>query len=184
MSATIYTTDLTKEECLRRLQKHTSRGGWVPLAEGWWVPWAEGTIAAKIRGDRFRLFAWGPLNTSNSFAPFFYGRLEGGTSGTCTRGRFQFHPLARGYVYLWFGGLVAMCGFLLLLPQSAWDGRPPPRYAVLGPIAMILLGVGLVRWCRWLARRQLESLRNFLAHELQAHPGLEGNPHPQAERMG
>ena len=68
MSATIYTTDLTKDECLLRLQKHTGRGGWAR--------WAEGTIAAKIRGDRFRLFAWGPANVRNSFAPFFYGRFE------------------------------------------------------------------------------------------------------------
>ncbi len=178
MSATIYRTDLTKEECLRRLQKHTSRGGWVPLAEGWWVPWAEGTIAAKIRGDRFRLFAWGPLNVGNSLAlaPYFYGRLDGGASGTCIRGRFRFHPIIRGYLFVWFGGLVAMCGLLLLLPQSAWGGQPPPRYAVLGPIAMMFLGVGLLRWCQWLARRQLESLRNFLAHELQAQLDVDGSP--------
>ena len=50
-----YTTDLAKDECLQRLKKHARRGGWL-------VPWAEGTIAAKICGDHFRLFAWGPLN--------------------------------------------------------------------------------------------------------------------------
>jgi hypothetical protein len=168
MSATIYRTDLAKDECLRRLHEHKGGGGWVPRPEG--------TIIAKIRGDRFRLFACGPLKVSNSFAPYFYGRLEGGTRSTHIRGAFRFHPITRAYLFVWFGGLVAMCGFLLLLPQSAWGGRPPPRYAVLGPIGMIFLGVGLVRWCRWLARRQLEGLRNFLAHELQAQLDVDGSP--------
>jgi hypothetical protein len=76
MSAMTYTSDLSKDECLGRLQAHTGRG--------LWTRWAEGTISARIHGNRFRLFAAGSANVRNSFAPFFYGHLEDARSNTLT----------------------------------------------------------------------------------------------------
>ena len=170
MSATIYTTDLTKDECVRRLQVHTGRGRWPR--------WAEGTISAKIRGDHFRLYAWGPLNLRNSFAPLFYGRLEGVDSKTHIHGRFRMHPITRAFLIVWFGGLVAMAGLILTLPPSAWGSGPPPSvFMALGPAGMILLGYILfVFFGRWLARGQMESLRRFLKRELKAQQYDEGSP--------
>ncbi len=169
MSATFYTTELTKNECLLRLQQHTGRGGWVR--------WAEGTMVAKIHGDRFRLFAWGPANVRNSFATFYYGRLEAGADGTSIRGRFRFHPVVRGFLILWFGGLLAIGALILLLPPSAWGaGQPPSLFAALGPAGMILLGVAFVRLCRWVARGQEKSMRCFLERELRAQLHVEGRP--------
>ena len=169
MSATIYTSDLTKDECLRRLQGHTGRSGWTR--------WAEGTISAKVRGDRFRLFAWGPVNLRNSFAPLFYGRLEEGIGETRIRGRFCMHPIVQAFLFVWFGGLVAGAGLMLFLPPSALgSGLRPSVFALLGPAGMGLLGLGLVRFGRWLARGQMESLRCFLARELKARPLIEGTP--------
>lgn len=161
MSAIVYTTDLPKDECLRRLRKHVGRGGWQR--------WAEGTIAAKIRDDSFRLFAWGPANVRNSFAPFFYGSLQSGADGTSIRGHFRFHPIVRGFRVLWFGGLMAGCVLILFTPQSKWSGgQAPPALAVLAPAAMMFLGFGFVRFGRWLARGQRDSIQNFLIRELEA----------------
>lgn len=149
------------------------------------MPWADGTVAAKIRGDRFRLFAWGPRNTGNSFAPFFYGRLEAGTSGTVIRGRFQLHRIVQAFLVVWFGGLIAGGGLVLFLPPTAWGrGQPLPPLAVLGPAGMLLLGLGFLRLCRRLARGQAESLRCFLARELQAQVRVRAGPKPKGGANG
>ena len=166
MSAPIYTSNLPKDECLRRLlaQRRPSS----------WMPWEEGTISATVRGHRFRLFAWGPPNIRNSFAPLFYGRLEEAEGKTRIYGRFRMHTLVRAILFVWFGGLLAITGMLLFLPASDWGaGERPPRFALLGPTLMGLLGFGLVRFGWWLGRGQVESLRSFLRRELKAEPCRE-----------
>jgi len=157
MSVTIYMSQLTKDECVRQLQEHAGRGCWTQCAEG--------TISTKIRGDHFRLFAWGSLR--NSFAPLFYGRLEEASGKTRIRGCFRMHPIAQAFLSLWFFGLTAIAALILFLPSSAWEsGRAPSVFAALGPAGMILLGFGFLRFSRWLARGQMESLRRFLKREL------------------
>src|SRR5207249_11872325 len=99
MRASFYTTDLAKPECLRRLQQHRCRGGW-------WTPWAEGTISATARGDHFTLFARGPVNVRNSFAPLFKGRLEDCNGKTRIVGRFRMHRIVQVFLVVWFSGLV------------------------------------------------------------------------------
>jgi hypothetical protein len=165
MSAVVYSTMLTKDECYRRLQRHNGRANW-----GWgWERWEEGTISANVRGDRFRLFGSGPLNIRNSFAPFYYGRLEESSGGTRIKGRFRLHPLVRVFLAVWFGGLAVMEALMLWLPRSAWGhGRPPPWWAPLGPVAMMMLGYGLILAGGWFARGQLESMQRFLSRELEA----------------
>ena len=178
MRAMTYSSELSKQECLRRLQAHTGRG------PGLWNRWAEGTISAKVRGNRFRLFAWGPINVRNSFAPLFYGRLDEASDGTHIRGRFRMHPVVQALLVLWFGGLVAMAALLVLLPASSWGSRvAPPAFAVLGPVVMILLGYGVVRLGRWFARGQVESIRAFLVRELTAHACNEGSPNPPLQAI-
>jgi hypothetical protein len=113
MSAITYTSDLPKDECVRRLLAQTR--------QGCWTRWAEGTISARVRGDRFRLFAWGPVNLRNSFAPLFYGRLEEVEGKTRIHGRFRMHTSVQAFLFVWFGGLLAGAGLLLFLPASAWE---------------------------------------------------------------
>jgi hypothetical protein len=173
MRAMTYTSELSKQECLRRLQAHTGRGPSL------WNRWAEGTISAKVRGDRFRLFAWGPINLRNSFVPLFYGRIEEASGNTHIRGGFRMHPVVQAFLVLWFGGLVAMAALLVLLPASSWGpGVAPPALSVLGPVVMILIGFGFVRFGRWLARGQVESVQSFLVSELKAQACNEGSPNP------
>ena len=160
MSRTIFKTELTRSECLEQLRRHSLPGGRTP--------WVEGTISAKIRGDKFRLFAWGPANVRNAFAPFFYGRLEECNGKTRIRGCFRMHTATRVFLAVWFGGLAIMGGLLVLLPPSAWgNGRPPPAIAILAPGGMMLLGFGLIRFVRWHTRGQTENLRCFLERELK-----------------
>jgi hypothetical protein len=164
MSVDIYTTNLPKDECIRRLQNHAGRIGGSQQ-------WSERTVTAKVRGDRFRLFMRGPANARNSFAPFFYGRFEEGGGKACIRGRFRMHPFVRGFLFLWFGGLMVIGSLIVLLPATAWgSGRPPPVLVVLGPAGMMLLGYGLVCFGQRLGKGQLASLRCFIERELDARP--------------
>ena len=168
MSAITYTSNLPKDECLRRLL--------AQRRHGFWTPWAEGTISARVRGDRFRLFAWGAVNLRNSFAPLFYGRLEEVEGKTRIHGRFRMHTLVQAFLFVWFGGLLAGAGLLLFIPASDWgSGQRPPMFALLGPAIMGLLGFGLVRFGWWLGRGQVESLMSFLTRELEAQPVAEGS---------
>jgi hypothetical protein len=170
VSAIVYTTDLPKDECLHRLQKYVGRRGWQR--------WADGTIVVEIRNDSFRLFAWGPANARNSFALFFYGNLQSEAAGTSIRGHFRFHPMVRGFMVLWFGGLMAGCALILFTPESMWSGRPAPSALwVLAPLAMMFLGCGFLRFGQWLARSQNDSIRNFLIGEFEArrHVGVESS---------
>jgi hypothetical protein len=123
MSAITFISALPKDECLRRLLAQTR--------QRLWTRWAEGTISARVRGDRFRLFAWGPANVHNSFAPIFYGRLEEVESKTRIHGRFRMHTLVQAFLFVWFSGLLAGAGLLLFLPASAWgSGHRPPVFAL------------------------------------------------------
>ena len=174
MSAICYMSELPKDECLRRLLAHTKQGFWTQKAEG--------TISARVRGGRFRLFAWGPVNLRNSFAPLFYGQLEEVIGKTRIYGHFRMHILVYAILFVWFGGLLAISGLLLFLPASAWgSGQRPPMFALLGPVLMGLLGFGLVCFGRWLGRGQAESLRSFLMRELEAQPMDECNPNHSPE---
>lgn len=168
MSAMTLTTRLTKDECIRRLQRHTGRDhAWVRWE---FVPWAEGTIAAKIKGDHFRLFAWGPANSHGwGFSPWFYGTLVQEAGCVRIRGHFRWPRISQGFLLVWFGGLAAMAAAVLLLPSSAWStGHRPPMFAVLGGMALVILPLLIMlklneRYCRG----QVDSIRNFLLHELQ-----------------
>jgi hypothetical protein len=169
MSALTYTSNLPKDECVRRLL--------AQRRQDFWAEWAEGTISARVRGDRFQLFAWGPLNLRNSFAPLFYGRLEEVEAKTRIHGRFRMHTLVQAFLFVWFGGLLAGAGLLLFLPASAWgSGQRPSMLALLGPAIMGLLGFGLIRFGWWLGRGQVQSLRSFLTRQLEALPIAEGSP--------
>jgi hypothetical protein len=178
MNAATYRSDLTKEECVRRLEANAHPGGW-------WTPWAEGTISAKVRGNRFRLFAWGPVNVRGSCARLFYGRIEERDGKTCIAGRLRMHPIGRVFFTFWFGGLMTMAILLLALPASAWGSGPPPSPAwILGPLSMMLIGVGFLRFGRWLARGQEDSIWRFLTRELKAEPCGQGSPNPQGGANG
>jgi hypothetical protein len=172
-----YTSELSQDECVRRLQAHTGRGLWTQCAEG--------TISARIRGNRFRLFAWGPVNLRNSFAPFFHGRVEEAGGTTLIRGRFRMHSIVQVFLFVWFGGLLAGAGLILLLAPSAWgSGQRPSAFALLGPAGMGLLGFGFIRFGRWLGRGQAESIRRFLTRELRAQSWDERSPNPQGRANG
>ena len=173
MSA-VYRSDLRLDECLQRLQARCG-SAWAPWRGRWEWP-AEGTVWAKIRGRRFRIFAQGPPYIRNSFVPFFYGRLDDKAGGCEIRGRFGIHPIVVAFMTFWFGGLGA--GFVTMvlgrLSILTLPGIPPPLVVVVAPLGMMLFGIGLLTVGRRSARAQLRELERFLKHELKAQRAPDG----------
>ena len=167
MSDEIHTTALSIDECLRTLAKHTC--SWTDMIRSGFSPPEKGTVIAKIRGNRFRLFAQGSRYVNNSFAPFFYGRLEADTSGTRIVGQFKMHPFVRIFMIAWFGGLAAgSLGLLVASIAGKVEPQAPLILVVGAPLAMFLFGFGLVRFGRWLARGQRQRLEDFIKHDMGA----------------
>lgn len=163
MKEAIYTSQLTKAECLRRLRERTRgrfRGRCAP-----------GTISATVDGDWFCLFAWGPRYFYNSFAPYFYGTIDEAAGQSRIRGRLRMRTLVRTFLWVWFSMLASAECLLLLLPASGWtSGERPSPAALLAPVAIALLGYGLLRYGWWRGRAQALSIEHFLERKLEASP--------------
>ncbi len=170
-----YITALSTDECLQRLKEHSC--SFVETLRFAFARPEKGTVFATIRGGKFRLFAQGPKYVSNSFAPFFYGRLESTPAGTRIHGRFQMHRLVRVFMTIWFAGVgsgtVAVIAGVL---SGGMQSDLPPYVAVGTCLLMLLFGVGLVRFGQWIARGQLRSLQDFIQNTLEAQSELPGNP--------
>jgi hypothetical protein len=84
------------------------------------------------------------------------------------------HLLVRVFLCAWFAGLGIMA---VVFPTAALFGKfkdsEPPLIFLVGPLLMILFGVGLVSFGRWIARGQVSRLHEFLRVDLEAAP--EGN---------
>ena len=119
---------------------------------------------AKIRANRFRLFAQGCKHVRNSFVPFFYGRVEESRDGPRIIGSFKMHLFVRTFLLIWFGGVMAIAiGFPLTV-----QGVKAPLIFIVGASLMTSLGAGLVHFGRWLSRGQMSRLREFIREELKA----------------
>ena len=169
MRKIVYSTRLSVAECQQRLQSHVIPSSGVLRRA--FVPMDEGTIVAKVRGDRFRLFAKGPRYVQNSFAPFLYGKMETAKGGSRIIGRFRMHPFVRAFMSVWFGGLavIAIVAPIIGHAEDAEAGKPPFIF-LFTPLLMILFGIGLVALGRLASRGQVSRLLEFLCVDLEATP--------------
>ncbi len=183
MSKIVYRSKLSSIECLKRLQSHAV--SWSEFLRRAFAPMDEGTIVAKVRGERFRLFAQGARYVHNSFIPLLYGRIQPTSEGTRIVGRFRMHPVVRVFMSVWFGGLAIMAVVLCLVALfgNADAGRPP-FILMLGPLLMILFGIGLLSFGRRIARGQVSRLLEFLRVELEAAPEEAAGPNQTVLRTG
>ncbi len=87
------------------------------------------------------------------------------------------HLFVRVFMGVWFGGLTIMA---IVLPTVALFGSAradkPPFIFIVGPLLMILFGIGLLTFGRWVARGQVARIHEFLRTDLDAR--AEGVPGP------
>jgi len=175
MGRETYTTALSPEECLERLRGRSYT--FADLERFRFSPPKEGTVFAKVRGNRFRLFAQGPKSLQNPFMPFFYGRLEAGAHGTRIHGRYGLHLAVRVFFYVWFGFLIL--AEIAILIAAVFGQLAPGVHPVLalgGVPVLLLIGVGMVQLGRSFGGQQRDSLDAFIRDVLEARPQWRSGP--------
>ena len=173
-----YRTRLSIVECRQRLQLR------VPSRSHLWglgfTPMEEGTVIASVRGNRFKLFAWG----QNPFARLFQGRLETTNEGTCIVGGFRMGRFAQAFMTLWFSGLAILT---IEMPVVALSDDPKLGLKTLDStlvsLGMICFGVGLLFLGRWFSRGQVARILQFLREDLQAAPAEDADRSQAGHRL-
>jgi hypothetical protein len=156
-------TKLTMPECHARLGASIDLRG---LALSWEAQ-APGAVLGEFRGPAFRLHT--RKYYSNSFAPFFYGKLTGTDGGAILEGGFRMNPFVRLFMVFWFSFLLLFGLGAVIVPAQAHPAIALGRgwlFSIL--VLLALLGVGLVQFGKWLGRGDQEVIRAFLKNALEA----------------
>jgi hypothetical protein len=132
-------------------------------------------IIGRFREETFRLQK--RRSYRNSFAPLFYGRYTPCGGGTLIEGQFKIHPLTRAFMFYWFGFLSVFALLTTILPSKG-DPEVPWGRAIflLGEVAMAAFGIGLLKFCRWLARNEPAEILELLQNTLEAHEVTPSSP--------
>jgi hypothetical protein len=156
------------EESVFRLRAATKRSVFSALAE----PAAVGTVTAS----RVKLQRVIPM-LRNSFKPFLIGQFVKRGEHVFLVGRFTMHGFVKVFMTVWFGFLVV---FGVIAPFAQTLSRSGSFAFLFGPIAMCGFGVGLLWFCKWLARNDAAWLEDVVKRAIGAaagsSEGAQANP--------
>jgi hypothetical protein len=131
-----------------------------------------GPVIGSSSGDRFHLYVV-RNDFRNSFAPHFYGRLTTATSGTVIEGKFRMHFFVRIFLSIWFTGVIAIGGRIVIFSIQSLVARRPTEDTYVGlfyPGVLFLCGLLMVYWCKTLGTDDEAQIVTFLQHTLNAQP--------------
>ena len=150
-------------DCRTRLGSATDLGG-MALS---WDAAAPGPVLGEFHGSMFRLHT--KKYYSNSFTPFFYGKLAEVDGGTMLEGDFRLHPFIRLFLLFWFSFLIIFAASPIIVPAQHNPVSGLNRHLFYtGLAALAILGIGFVQFGRWLARGEREVIHAFLKKTLEA----------------
>jgi hypothetical protein len=119
------------------------------------------------------------IRYNNSFQTRLTATMEPAGRGTLIRGKFALHPFTRVFLPIWFGGVLFFCAIAIVALVSHPGGSPQGNgngwMFLLIPLGMLVFGLALVRFGRFLARDEQRFLTEFLRQTLDAR---------EAERVG
>jgi hypothetical protein len=175
-------SQLPRCECLRRLRDHTGQEqstwrfsvGGATLAES--APIAgQRSVIGRIGDTELRIRK--RIEEFNSFQSHLFAEIADSKDGTWLFCRVGVHPLVVAFVAFWFIGVVWFCyGFFL----EGDDARATfnvfgVAYAIQGrwvaaliPLLFVGFGVGIVKYCHYLARDEQAFLIDFLRDTIGA----------------
>jgi hypothetical protein len=157
-------TKLSVAECRTRLGSATDLGG-MALS---WDSAAPSAVMGEFRGPVFRLHT--KKYYSNSFTPFFYGKLTEADGGAVLEGDFRLHPFIRLFMLFWFSFLILFgASAIIVPPMPSPTGGVNRHFFYMGLALLTILGLGFVQFGRWLARGEREVIHSFLKSTLEAN---------------
>jgi hypothetical protein len=159
-------TSLSPDQCKARLASATDLSG---LSLSWNSTADAPPVLGDFRGASFRLHT--SRYYTNSFAPFFYGKLLPSDNGTLIQGEFKMHPFARLLTLFWFSfiGIFAAGGLIVPMQDQPLTGLGR-RVFFEALVGFAILGVVLVKFGQWLGRGEHKTILDFLKSSLEASP--------------
>jgi len=127
-------------------------------------PWRFfGKKAVIGKANRSRLWLSKRINYRNSFQTVLSATLADHDRGTLLKVRTGMSEAVMAFLFVWFGGVLTIGGAVVSLPFiEAWK----PEFLLLP--GMLLFGVGLVTFGRWMAKGEDKFLVSFLEDAVDA----------------
>jgi hypothetical protein len=130
------------------------------------------SVAGQVALDSLKLRK--RINYRNSFQTFLIATMKPHEKGTLIQGDFVLHPLVRAFGVFWFGGVVIIGGCMLILTIFSYVFGFPHHddhawLMLIGPPAMLLFDVLLLKVGRYSAKGEAQFLSEFLIELLDAH---------------
>jgi hypothetical protein len=175
VSAIELETPLSPDECEARLR--------AVVGADLFVSWfSTRPVVGWVSGRSVRLRK--RIGYRNSFQTFLTGTLYGQAGGTVFRGQAGTHPLVRGFLAVWFGGVILIGSALMVAAVAGRLTRGSPLLGVAIPPLLLAFGFGVFRLGRWLARGEERFLVAFLAETIGAGAERAAEPAPAPDRAG
>jgi hypothetical protein len=156
-------TDLSVDECLRRLREGTDIGIRTIFSLSGYK--GKNPVLSRSEGDKFRL--WKRKYYRNDFAPVFFGSVTREEPGSRIEGRFEMEPLVKKFMIFWLA-VVGLGGLTTVYSEFAHHHARDARQEAALVGAMLLFGLLLPQFGRLIGLGQEKFLREFLETMLEA----------------
>lgn len=164
-------TDLSPDNCLRQLREQTDQAELTIFSFSGY----KGSKAVLLTSDGHEFKLWKRRYYHNSFAPIFFGILEAQSRGTLIRGHFDMHRLVKLFMMIWLG-FATLIGTPLFVQTLAGDMHGDNWVGLIVPPALVLWGILLPEFGRWMGRSEERYLLDFLETTLVARLYLDALP--------
>jgi len=156
-------TDLSVEECLRRLRANSDIGEWTIFS----LSGYKGTKPVLSKFDDYNFRLWKRRYYRNAFAPFFFGTLLREERGTHVEGRFGMQPFTKIFLIIWVT-LAAAMSLPVLVSTLAHPTGGDDWVGIVVPVALVGGGILVPKFGQLIGKGEEKYLRGFLEATLEA----------------
>lgn len=156
---------LSPDECARRLEEAIDP---FPM---FWPGNGTAPVIGRVRRRSVRIMM--RRDYRNSFQTFLRGTLHEHGSGTIFRFRAGVHPFVIGFMIFYF---IFVSGVGIAVVKDTIGVGGNPVCVAFFPVIMVIGGIGLIIFCRWLARDEKRFLIRFVAETINAEHDADAKP--------
>jgi hypothetical protein len=170
-NAIAWRTDLSVEECLRRLREGTDIGVRTIFPFSGYK--GKKPVLSKFDGDQFTL--WKRKYYRNDFVPYFYGALTPEAAGTRIEGRFDMNKFTKIFMRVWLA-FVALTGLPVVYSALSNGRNADALFGAEVAGGMLAFGFLMPKFGQLIGKGQERYLREFLETTLAARADGRGLP--------